>query len=215
MNIKRFIPTRVLHRLEHDRQKLLFNERAVEYAYVFKWLHELRPLKVLDVGSGHTALPSLMRNCGSLVTAIDVKASNRHYHVIKDDITNTKLTEKFDLITCVSVLEHIPEFNKAVENMLGLLNPGGRLLMTFPYIENLYIPNVYALSGSNAYDKKIDYICQSFSRNEVRRWGDIVDQEYWRCWTGRYWTHHIQIKPVKVDRMEKHQLTCMLICIDS
>ena len=38
----------------------------------------------------------------------------------------------FDLITCVSVLEHIPEDRKAVEMMWSLLRPGGRLVLTLP-----------------------------------------------------------------------------------
>lgn len=38
----------------------------------------------------------------------------------------------FDLITCVSVLEHIPEDEGAVRTMWSLLRPGGRLLLTLP-----------------------------------------------------------------------------------
>lgn len=38
----------------------------------------------------------------------------------------------FDLITCVSVLEHIPEDEAAVRTMWSLLRPGGRLLLTLP-----------------------------------------------------------------------------------
>ncbi|HEY5973324.1 MAG TPA: methyltransferase domain-containing protein [Geobacteraceae bacterium] len=38
----------------------------------------------------------------------------------------------FDLITCVSVLEHIPDDRQAVATMWNLLRPGGRLVLTFP-----------------------------------------------------------------------------------
>jgi len=40
--------------------------------------------------------------------------------------------ESFDLITCISVLEHIPEDRAAVQTMWLLLKPGGRLLLTLP-----------------------------------------------------------------------------------
>jgi SAM-dependent methyltransferase len=40
--------------------------------------------------------------------------------------------DKFDLITCVSVLEHIPEDKEAVIKMWSLLCPGGRLILTLP-----------------------------------------------------------------------------------
>jgi len=38
----------------------------------------------------------------------------------------------FDLITCISVLEHIPSDSKAVDIMWSLLRPGGRLILTLP-----------------------------------------------------------------------------------
>lgn len=38
----------------------------------------------------------------------------------------------FDTITCISVLEHIPEDREAVRAMWKLLRPGGRLVVTVP-----------------------------------------------------------------------------------
>ncbi len=38
----------------------------------------------------------------------------------------------FDLITCLSVLEHIPEDKAALETMWSLLRPGGKLILTLP-----------------------------------------------------------------------------------
>jgi predicted SAM-dependent methyltransferase len=40
--------------------------------------------------------------------------------------------ESFDLISCMSVLEHIPEDAQAVKLMWALLSPGGKLLITIP-----------------------------------------------------------------------------------
>jgi predicted SAM-dependent methyltransferase len=40
--------------------------------------------------------------------------------------------ETFDLITCISVLEHIPTDKEAVASMWSLLRPGGRLILTVP-----------------------------------------------------------------------------------
>lgn len=40
--------------------------------------------------------------------------------------------DSFDLITCISVLEHIPADREAVEKMWSLLHPGGRLILTLP-----------------------------------------------------------------------------------
>lgn len=51
----------------------------------------------------------------------------------KSTIEMAKFTaETFDLITCISVLEHIPADEEAVKVMWSLLRPGGRLILTMP-----------------------------------------------------------------------------------
>lgn len=224
--IKRMLDTypRWLCRREFGRQHFSrFNERPVEYAFVFRQLAQNYPRKVLDVGTGTTGLPHLMRTCGFLVTATDnirdywpAGMSNRHYHVLNDDITNTRLVEKFDCVTCVSVLEHIENVDAAMRNMISLLNPNGLLLLTFPYNENSYVRNVYTLPGSS-YGQDASFITQSFSRTELSRWirnsdAMIIEQEYWQFWEGDHWTVGRQvIPPRKVSAGEKHQLSCVLI----
>lgn len=209
---------------EFSNQKFTkFNERPAEFEFVFKQLTILYPKTILDVGTGTTALPHLMRNCGFLVSAIDNVRDywrdgmlNRHYHIIDDDITNTRLQGRFDLITCISVLEHIENFNVAVKNMFSLLNPNGYLILTFPYNENSFTKNVYELDGSR-YGQEASYIAQAFSRTEVDQWarensGCIKAQEYWQFWSGDNWTVGDQvIPPKKVSCEEKHQLSCLLL----
>jgi SAM-dependent methyltransferase len=46
--------------------------------------------------------------------------------------TVTYAAETFDLITCISVLEHIPSDREAIDKMWSLLRPGGRLVLTLP-----------------------------------------------------------------------------------
>lgn len=98
------------------------NERPIEYGFALKHLSEIYVVEVLDVGTGKTAWPHIMANCGFKVTAIDKIEGywkggffNRHYNVINDDITKTKITKKFDLITCISALEHIPNHKEAIK----------------------------------------------------------------------------------------------------
>lgn len=42
------------------------------------------------------------------------------------------IPESFDLITCLSVLEHIPEDQFAIKTIWSLLSPGGKLILTLP-----------------------------------------------------------------------------------
>ena len=211
-------------RREFDSQTFEgFNERPIEFSFVFRKIGEIYPRTILDVGTGTTALPHLMRNGGCLVTATDNVHDywpsgmlNRHCHIIDDDITDTRLTGTFDLITCVSVLEHIQKPVDAIRNMFSLLKPKGHLILTFPYSERSYVRNVYELPGSS-YGKGAPYITQSYSRKELGRWhqendGTIVDQEYWQFWEGDHWTVGKQlIPPKRVTADDKHQLTCILM----
>ncbi|HEX7958137.1 MAG TPA: class I SAM-dependent methyltransferase [Pyrinomonadaceae bacterium] len=200
-----------------------FNERPVEFAFVFRQIAEAYPKKILDVGTGTTALPHLMRNCGALVSASDNVRDywdegmlNRHYHILDDDITDTRIADRFDLITCISVLEHIEKSDAAVRNMFSLLNPGGRLVLTFPYNERSYVRNVYELPGSS-YGRGAPYITQSYSRAELDRWleengAEVAEQEFWRYWTGEHWTVGEQvIPPQRVSAEDEHQLSCLCL----
>ncbi|NLA49806.1 MAG: hypothetical protein GX876_10140 [Bacteroidales bacterium] len=78
------LPARMICKFEFKRQTfILFNERPLEYAFVFKCIGLLYPKNVLDVGTGTSALPNLIRSCGPLVTAID---NIRDYWRIGDQI---------------------------------------------------------------------------------------------------------------------------------
>ena len=200
-----------------------FNERPIEIGFVFRKVGEIYPRSILDVGTGTTALPQVLRDCGCLVTATDNVLDywpdgmvNRHYHVIDDNIKATRQTGTFDLVTCISVLEHIHGPDDAVKSMFSLLKSKGHLILTFPYTEKGYMGNVYELPGSS-YGKGLPYVAQSYSRSDLERWltandGTIVDQEYWQFWEGDHWTVGKQvIPPLKVGAGDKHQLTCLLI----
>jgi len=211
-------------RNEYNNQTYItFNERPVEYSFVFKHLALQCPQMILDVGSGITSLPHLMQICGFKVTAIDnIKnywpkgMQNRHFYIINDDIANSILAEKFDFITCISTLEHITKYDDAVDHMFRLLKNGGKLVLTFPYNEKQYCKNVYMLEDSTA-PKNLPFATQAFSRQQLTNWcqknnAKILEQEYWRYFSGDYWTTGERLKPpVKTDVNEKHQITCLLI----
>lgn len=216
-------PARVCRREFQLQEFIRFNERPVEYSFVFRKISEIYPKTILDVGTGITSLPHLMQYCGPLVTAIDnvrdywgADAFNRHYHVIDDNICDTSLKDQYDLITCISVLEHMEEPDAAIRNMLSLLKPHGHLILTFPYDEEEYVRNVYGLPGS-CYGQDMPFTTQMYSREQLDRWlhdvhCDIVEQEYWQFWEGKYWTVGQQLLPPRqVAVNENHQLTCIHI----
>lgn len=198
-----------------------FNERPVEYRFVFDMVSRYYPKTLLDVGTGTTSLPHLLRTCGVKVKAIDnIKdywpngMFNRHFYVINDDILDPHMPEKFDMITCISVLEHIPEFDLAIKNMVQLLNKGGFLVITCPSSPLPYVENCYALPDSS-YGKNSKYVTQSFSPETIENWCEkykleIVETEYWKFWSGDYWTCGKQIiPPLKSNDNESYQIRCI------
>jgi 2-polyprenyl-3-methyl-5-hydroxy-6-metoxy-1,4-benzoquinol methylase len=199
------------------------NERATEFRFVFAQIAELAPTDVLDVGSGTTALPALIRSCGCRVEAIDNVRDywpdgmiNRHFHVADDDIRAPTIRGAYDLVTCVSVLEHIKEHSAAVRGMFSMVKPGGHLVITCPYSENRYHQNVYEAVGSTAVGS-FPFTTQSFSRSELEHWlsendASLVKQEFWRFYTGALWTVGQPIWPPEPAAADSpHQITCLLL----
>lgn len=201
-----------------------FNERAVEYRFVFEQVTRYCPRNVLDVGTGKSALPQLIRNCGPIVTSVDnihdywpKGMTNRHYHVIQDNINDTRLKlAQFDMITCISVLEHIIDHKAAIRSMINLLKPGGTLVLTFPYNENRYVQNVYALPGSIGAEI-YPFITQVFSRQEVECWCEnnpvkLISQEWWRFFDGEFWTLGHPISPPQQTTFDlPHNIGCIVL----
>lgn len=199
------------------------NERPTEFAFAFDCISRIYPKTLLDVGTGTTSFPHLVANCGIRVKAIDYietywtfGMSNRHFPVERGDITKPDLKEKFDMVTCISVLEHIPEHRKAVSGMFGLLNPNGYVVLTFPYNENHYLPDVYRHPDAG-YGSDHKFIAQVYSRNEIDEWlqdnnAQIIEQKYYEFFTGEFWTMGDFYYPIRESsREKKHQLTCLLL----
>ena len=216
--------TRAFLRREYETQQFRWvNESPIMYSFVFKWLARCGPVTVLDVGTGNSALPSLMRTSGCVVTATDHRGVywskgvfNRHFHIVDDDITDSHLTGPFDFITCISVLQHCPNHASALRSIRRLVRPDGHVALTFPYNDRRFVEDVYRLPEAG-YGKTNPYACQVLSRNEVDGWlktggWKVVEQEFWDVFTGELWTFGERLRPPRqVQRHEKHHLTCLLL----
>lgn len=115
---------------EYSLLKKEINERPLEYSFSLDFISKLpnERLDILDIGTGQSCWPKLLSDCGYKVDTMDNYKDywkgcflNRHYYVFNDSILNPKNVNKYDIITCISTLEHIPNFNKAIENMSKLL----------------------------------------------------------------------------------------------
>lgn len=95
----------------------------------------LMPLFLLKAMPGATAILINPDHCDlqkteKLASAFKLKSRCEFFNGILDDTEYTPAS--FDLITCLSVLEHIPEDKAAIKTMWSLLCPGGKLILTLP-----------------------------------------------------------------------------------
>ncbi len=119
----------------------------------FRPLHEINPLRlgyidgiaalrgkaVLDVGCGGGILAEAMATLGARVTGIDLadkplKVAQLHlleskldvnYRNIAVEALAQEVPNSFDVVTCMEMLEHVPDPASAVRACAALLKPGG------------------------------------------------------------------------------------------
>jgi len=166
----------------------------------FKPLHQINPLrlnfiaskvnlssaKVLDVGCGGGILSESLAKAGAKVTGIDqgenvIKIAKLHMKESNLNINYKQLNiedyykinnEKFDVITCLEMLEHVPDPSSIINKCAALIKPGGTIFFStinrnpksflFAIIGAEYILNLLP-KGTHEYSKFI-------TPSELREW---------------------------------------------
>jgi len=127
------------------------NERIVELPYVYRTLGRAQPgASVLDVGAAESTLAFSLASLGYDVTAVDLHPYP-HVHpqqrAVQANILEWESDERFDVVLCISTLEHIglgaygdepsnagvEADEAAVERLYALTRPGGILVLTVPF----------------------------------------------------------------------------------
>jgi 2-polyprenyl-6-hydroxyphenyl methylase/3-demethylubiquinone-9 3-methyltransferase len=124
----------------------------------FKPLHAINPLRldyvdkrapllgctVLDIGCGGGLMAEAMAARGAKVTGIDLsegalkvarlhlKESGRQvdYRNISAEALATELSGHFDVITCLEMLEHVPDPGSVIRSIAAMLKPGGQVVFS-------------------------------------------------------------------------------------
>ncbi|NIG62225.1 MAG: bifunctional 2-polyprenyl-6-hydroxyphenol methylase/3-demethylubiquinol 3-O-methyltransferase UbiG [Serratia symbiotica] len=125
----------------------------------FKLLHRINPLrlnyimqhadgifskKVLDVGCGGGILAESMAHEGAQVTGLDMGVEPlqvAHLHALESGVSVTYVqetveshaqanTQQYDVVTCMEMLEHVPDAASVVYACARLVKPGGHMFFS-------------------------------------------------------------------------------------
>jgi 2-polyprenyl-6-hydroxyphenyl methylase/3-demethylubiquinone-9 3-methyltransferase len=148
-------PFAMLHRLGPARLGLIRDAAARHFPAAGAGRRILKGLACLDVGCGGGLIAEPLARLGGTVTAIDpaagnIKAARLHAEATglaidyrattAEDLAATGAT--FDLVTCLEVIEHVPDQAAFVATIASLLKPGG--LVVFSTLNRS--PKSYALA---------------------------------------------------------------------
>ncbi|TFG41100.1 MAG: bifunctional 2-polyprenyl-6-hydroxyphenol methylase/3-demethylubiquinol 3-O-methyltransferase UbiG [Chromatiales bacterium] len=124
----------------------------------FRALHEINPLrldwirqhvslagrKVVDIGCGGGILAEAMAAANAIVTGIDmaegplaVARLHKHESGVDVDYRHTTAEElaateadTFDVVTCLEMLEHVPDPSQVIQSCAELVKPGGHVVFS-------------------------------------------------------------------------------------
>ena len=127
----------------HGPQKALHALNPARLAYVAERT-ALRGARVLDVGCGGGLLSEALVGEGAEVTALDLSPelldvarlhlleSGRQvdYRLVSVEDLAAQMPSEFDAITCMEMLEHVPDPSSVLRACASLLKPGGTLFVS-------------------------------------------------------------------------------------
>jgi 2-polyprenyl-3-methyl-5-hydroxy-6-metoxy-1,4-benzoquinol methylase len=163
------------------------------HAVILRWLEQMPPRRILDLGCSGGLLASRMRALGHQVTAVDVvelpEVRGRVDRFVPADLDRglpeeVKALGPFDVVVAADVLEHLREPPRLLEEIRGVLSKSGGLIASVPNFGHWYARIRTAL-GLFDYDQR-----------------GVLDRGHLRFFTRRSFTRQLRRAGFSVTRYE-------------
>jgi len=133
---------------------------------ILKFLAKIKGKTILDAGCGKGRFSKILANKGGVVTGVDL--SNELLKVAKNKIKNANfiignildlefLDNSFDYIICVEALEHVPDTDKAIKEMVRVLKKDGKIIIIdknkLSLHNRLFLPNMFVKKYMEFFNK--------------------------------------------------------------
>ena len=185
------------HKMGFGTGELAFNSDAYDakaaadssHEQVVRWLERRGPSRILDLGCADGYLAERLRDLGHHVTGVDLHThpdvKERVDRFVQADLDRglpEDLGGPFDVVLAADVLEHVRDPGRILDEVAGVLAPGGSLVASVPNFGHWY-PRLRVGIGRFDYDRR-----------------GILDQDHVRFFTKRSFERLVDAHGYRVVR---------------
>jgi ubiquinone/menaquinone biosynthesis C-methylase UbiE len=181
--------------LWRSQEAMVIAKKYNELNNKFHWINVKESLKfrhpILDLGCGFGEFSGVFFE-GQIEMGIDISLDdlivankiNKYKKLVTADARYLPFKDKsFSTIVSISVLEHIPNMQKAIKEAYRVLKPGGIFIITMPTLElnnNLFYPSIFKKIGfidlADWYVNKYHQIFKHINILTEKKWVHIVEK---------------------------------------
>jgi 2-polyprenyl-6-hydroxyphenyl methylase/3-demethylubiquinone-9 3-methyltransferase len=128
----------------HSEFKTLHDINPLRVEYIERLVGDLKGQSILDIGCGGGILAEALARHGADVTGIDLAASSLEvarlhrlesqvdvdYRLISAEELAVQQPGHWDIVTCMEMLEHVPDPASIIQSCADLVKPGGHVFLS-------------------------------------------------------------------------------------